>query len=68
MTTPVLVFERRLGGEAWLCLFNLGDLPRSYALPDRAVPLIDVPASQAEFDGGYARLPAHGFGYVRLAD
>src|SRR3546814_16487376 len=25
----LLVFERRLGGEVWLCLFNLGDLPRS---------------------------------------
>ncbi|MCD1637768.1 alpha-glucosidase [Pseudomonas stutzeri] len=63
----LLVFERRLGGEAWLCLFNLGDLPRSYELPAQAVPLVDVPASFAEYDGHWARLPAHGFGYVRLA-
>src|SRR3546814_2566914 len=41
----LLVFERRLGGEVWLCLFNLGDLPRSYELPGQAVPLVDVPAS-----------------------
>ena len=31
-----------------------------------AVPLVDVPASFAEYDGQWARLPAHGFGYVRL--
>jgi alpha-glucosidase len=62
----LLVFERRLGGEVWLCLFNLGDLPRSYELPAQAVPLVDVPASFAEYDGQWARLPAHGFGYVRL--
>ncbi len=63
----LLVFERRLGEEAWLCLFNLGDLPRSYELPAQAVPLVDVPASFAEYDDHWARLPAHGFGYARLA-
>ena len=31
------------------------------------VPLVDVPASFAEYDDHWARLPAHGFGYARLA-
>lgn len=63
----LLVFERRLGEETWVCLFNLGDSPRLYSLPGRLEPLADVPASTATFQGGSVNLPAHGFAFARLA-
>ncbi|SDP90675.1 alpha-glucosidase [Ectopseudomonas guguanensis] len=62
----LLVFERRLGEQAWLCLFNLGDRERRYDLPLMVEPLEGVPSSTAEFLGSWVHLPAHGFGFARL--
>jgi alpha-glucosidase len=62
----LLVFERRLGEQAWLCLFNLGARERRYDLPLMVEPLDAVPASTAEFLGSWVHLPAHGFGFARL--
>jgi alpha-glucosidase len=62
----LLVFERRLGDEAWLCLFNMSAAPRRYDLPLMVEPLEGVPASAAEFLGSWVNLPAHGFGFARL--
>lgn len=62
----LLVFERRLGEQAWLCLFNLGNRERRYDLPLMVEPLEGVPSSTAEFLGSWVHLPAHGFGFARL--
>lgn len=62
----LLVFERRLGEQAWLCLFNLGDRERRYDLPLMVEPVEGVPSSTAEFLGSWVHLPAHGFGFARL--
>ena len=62
----LLVFERRLGEQAWLRLFNLGDRERRYDLPLMVEPLEGVPSSTAEFLGSWVHLPAHGFGFARL--
>ena len=62
----LLVFERRLGEQAWLCLFNMSAAPRRYDLPLMVEPLEGVPASTAEFLGSWVNLPAHGFGFARL--
>jgi alpha-glucosidase len=62
----LLVFERRLGEQAWLCLFNLSDAERRYDLPLMVEPLDDAPASTAEFLGSWVHLPAHGYGFARL--
>ena len=62
----LLVFERRLGEQAWLCLFTLGDRERRYDLPLMVEPLEGVPSSTAEFLGSWVHLPAHGFGFARL--
>ncbi|NQD94282.1 alpha-glucosidase, partial [Pseudomonas sp. CrR25] len=62
----LLVFERHLGDEAWLCLFNMSEVQRSYDLPVSVEPLAGVPASSAEFRDDWVRLPAHGFGFARL--
>ena len=62
----LLVFERRLGEQAWLCLFNLSASARRYDLPLMVEPLDGVPASTAEFLGSWVNLPAHGFGFARL--
>ncbi|MDG9979525.1 alpha-glucosidase [Ectopseudomonas oleovorans] len=62
----LLVFERRLGEQAWLCLFNLDDRERRYDLPLMVEPVEGVPSSTAEFLGSWVHLPAHGFGFARL--
>ncbi|MGK4341831.1 alpha-glucosidase [Ectopseudomonas oleovorans] len=62
----LLVFERRLGEQAWLCLFNMGDRERRYDLPLMVEPVDGVPSSTAEFLGSWVHLPAHGFGFARL--
>ena len=56
----------RLGEQAWLCLFNLGDRERRYDLPLMVEPREGVPSSTAEFLGSWVHLPAHGFGFARL--
>ncbi|MET1079110.1 MAG: alpha-glucosidase family protein [Pseudomonas sp.] len=61
----LLVFERRLGEEAWLCLFNLGAEARHFSLPN-PVEALPAPASNAVFEGSGVHLPAHGFGFARL--
>ncbi|MCQ4289032.1 alpha-glucosidase family protein [Pseudomonas stutzeri] len=60
----LLVYERRLDDEVWVCLFNMGDSARHFEL---AAPVegLDVPSATAVFDGQGVHLPAHGFGFAR---
>ncbi|WP_421684137.1 alpha glucosidase [Stutzerimonas urumqiensis] len=62
----LLVFERRLGDQAWLCMFNMSSAERRYSLPVTVEPLVGVPGSLAEISAEGVRLPAHGFGYARI--
>ena len=61
----LLVFERRLGDEAWLCLFNLGSQARHFAWTAK-VEALPAPASTALFGNAGVELPAQGFGFARL--
>ncbi|KJH79920.1 alpha-glucosidase [Stutzerimonas stutzeri] len=60
----LLVYERRLGDEVWVCLFNMGDSGRHFDL-SAPVEGLDVPSASAVFDGHGVHLPAHGFGFAR---
>ena len=62
----LLVFERRVGDEGWLCLFNMGSDDKYYSLPVMVEPLEGVPAARADFQGGRVHLAANSFGYARL--
>ncbi|TLX59936.1 alpha-glucosidase [Stutzerimonas nosocomialis] len=61
----LLVFERRLGEEVWLCLFNLGEAARHFSLPV-PVEALDVPSATASFEPAGVQVPAHGFGFARV--
>ncbi|WP_312591777.1 alpha-amylase family glycosyl hydrolase [Stutzerimonas nitrititolerans] len=60
----LLVYERRLDDEAWVCLFNLGDSARHFDL-GTPVQALDAPSASAVFDGQRVHLPANGFGFAR---
>ncbi len=60
----LLVYERCLGDEAWVCLFNLGDSARHFDL-GAPVQALDAPSASAIFDGQRVHLPANGFGFAR---
>ena len=60
----LLVYERRLDDEVWVCLFNMGDNARHFDL-SAPVEGLDVPSATAVFEGHSVQLPAHGFGFAR---
>ena len=60
----LLVYERRLDEEVWVCLFNMGDSARHFDL-SAPVEGLDVPSATAVFEGHCVHLPAHGFGFAR---
>ena len=55
MTTPCW-YSSAGCEEAWLCLFNLGDLPRSYELPAQAVLAGGRAGEFRQYDDHWARL------------
>ncbi|MFI8740146.1 alpha-glucosidase family protein [Stutzerimonas zhaodongensis] len=60
----LLVYERRLDDEVWVCLFNMDDSARHFDL-SAPVEGLDVPSASAVFEGHGVHLPAHGFGFAR---
>jgi alpha-glucosidase len=64
----LLIFERRLETRAWLCVFNLSQGPRRYALATAGELITDVPGSMVKSIDGTLHLPAQSFGYVQLPD
>ncbi|MCQ4321654.1 alpha-glucosidase [Stutzerimonas stutzeri] len=60
----LLVYERRLDDEVWVCLFNMGDSARHFDL-SAPVEGLDVPSASVVFEGHGVHLPAHGFGFAR---